>query len=843
MMFENNNKEVVKRITKRSLKTNKTRNIFAIAAIILTTFMISTVFSIGISFAKNYRVLNLRMQGTTATTTLKGATNDQYEKLKKLDIFKSLGYEINVGRVKADSLEKNKTKINMEYHDKVDWKNQITPCISDIEGEYPNEENQIMASTKALEFLNLKDAKIGDKIKVSYETKGGAKESEFLLSGYYTNYDIVQDTGYLMVSEEFINKNNLSLENDGIALMTLKSSEKDNAPDILSSKIQCKQGQEFQYSYDISEESSSAAIATVITIIIIALFIVLSGYLLIYNVMYISVIKDINFYGLMKTIGTSPRQIKKIVKGQILRLSRMGIPVGLILGAIFSFFIVPIAMGALKNGRYNESAMPANISFNPLIFVGAALFALLTVILSCNKPAKVASSISPTEALRYSGTKVKKQKKSRKSTNGGKLYKMAWYNVFRDKKRAIVVFLSLFMGIITFLSINTFLDSLGVDNFINRYNKNDFEIQNINTDKEKLDKHLVDNIKSLQGIKNVAITKVSMGELDMTNNFFLPLIEEEHIKRGISQEELNAFLNKIKEEPNIYSSWILGIDDEIIERYNEYADYKIDIEEFKKGSLALIQPRFYDGKDKSLYTELKGKNFNLKDKDTGVTARYKAQIISDANGDLPYGLGGVVGAPTIYISNSAMEKLDKDAVYYLLQINVEDAYESEIKQELKTLTNNRGLWLESKSDIREEFSSTSMVMKILGGGISGILILIGILNFINVMITGVNVRLKEFAVMESVGMTKKQIKKMLTFEGAYYASITTLFIFTLGIGIIYGIAELTKKIADYAEFVFPTVPLLTLVVFIFLVCLITPGVVFETSSKKSVIERIRETEN
>ena len=97
--------------------------------------------------------------------------------------------------------------------------------------------------------------------------------------------------------------------------------------------------------------------------------------------------------------------------------------------------------------------------------------------------------------------------------------------------------------------------------------------------------------------------------------------------------------------------------------------------------------------------------------------------------------------------------------------------------------------------------------------------------------------------MESIGMTKKQIKKMLAFEGAYYASITTLFIFTLGMGIIYGIAELTKKIADYAEFVFPTVPLLILIVFIFLVCLITPGVVFETSSKKSVIERIRETEN
>lgn len=843
MMFENNNKEVVKRIIKRSRRANKTRNIFAIVAIILTTFMISTVFSIGISFAKNYMVMNLRIQGTTANTTLKEATNEQYEKLKKLDIFKSVGYQISVGRVKADYLDKNKTKINIEYHDRIGWENQITPCISDIEGNYPSEENQVMASRKALEFMGLKDAKIGDKIKISYEIEGEVKESEFILSGYYTNYDIVQDTGYLMVSEEFIKKNNLSLEKDGTLLMTLNSSEKDNAPDILESEIRCKQGQEFKYSHYISEKSSGTA--TIITIIIIALFIVLSGYLLIYNIMYISVIKDINFYGLIKTIGTSPRQIKKIVKGQVLRLAIVGIPIGLILAFIFSFIIVPITMNAFSGGQYNGSAMPSDISFNPLIFVGAVLFTLLTVTLSCNKPAKVASSISPTEALRYSGTKIKKQKKNRKSTNGGKLYKMAWYNVFRDKKRAIVVFLSLFMGIITFLSINTFLDSLGVDNFINKYNKNDFKVENINIniDKQKIDKSLVDDIKSLQGVRNVSATKVSLAELDMADNFFLPLIEEEYVRIGISQEELNAFLNLIKEDSSIYSSWILEIDDELIEKYNEGAEEKIDLEEFKNGNLALIEPRSYDGKDESLYSELKGGNFNLKDKDTGVTASHKAQFINDAKGDFPHVSGGVVGAPTIYISNSAMEKLNKDAGYYVLQINVEEAYEARIKQQLKTLTNNRGLWFESKSDIREEFNNTSMVMKILGGGISCILILIGILNFINVMITGVNVRLKELAVMESIGMTKKQIKRMLTFEGLYYASITTLFIFTLGMGIIYGMAELTKQIADYAEFVFPTVSLSILVVFIFVVCLITPGIVFETSSKKNVIERIRETEN
>ncbi len=70
MKFENNNKEIIKKITKRSLKTNKVRNIFEILAIVLTTFMISSVFSIGISFVKNYQNMNIRLAKTTADISL-----------------------------------------------------------------------------------------------------------------------------------------------------------------------------------------------------------------------------------------------------------------------------------------------------------------------------------------------------------------------------------------------------------------------------------------------------------------------------------------------------------------------------------------------------------------------------------------------------------------------------------------------------------------------------------------------------------------------------------------------------------------------------------------------------
>ena len=160
MKFENNNKEIIKKITNRSLKTNKIRNTFAIMAIVLTTFMISSVFSIGISFAKNYKTMNLRLQGTTANVSLPNPTDNQIDKIKSLGLSNSIGYEINVGRVSLDTLSENRTKILIKYLNKDNYEKQVSPAISDIKGNYPTKESEIMASKKALEFLGEIDAKL-----------------------------------------------------------------------------------------------------------------------------------------------------------------------------------------------------------------------------------------------------------------------------------------------------------------------------------------------------------------------------------------------------------------------------------------------------------------------------------------------------------------------------------------------------------------------------------------------------------------------------------------------------------------------------------------------------------
>ena len=394
------------------------------------------------------------------------------------------------------------------------------------------------------------------------------------------------------------------------------------------------------------------------------------------------------------------------------------------------------------------------------------------------------------------------------------------------------------MGIITFLSVNTFLNSISVENYIDRYVKNDFVIQSVEGNDDKIDSDFINKIKDMKGVNNISLSKSSNLQLDMSKDVLLPALENIYERFGNTKEDLNEYLNAVSEDPSLLQVSVIGIDDNLIERLNEELEDKIDVEAFKKGNVAIADSWYYPENYKSIKGDVTIRNFK-----DNKSKTFNMNVVGDTSELLPPGLDAPLGIPTIYISNSVLEKLDNDAINYILNINVDKKYESKINKDLKALSKARGLWFESKSEKTEEFNKSQMVMNILGGGIAVILILIGILNFINVMITGVNIRLKEFAIMESIGMTKKQIKMMLTYEGLYYALVTTGFILTLGIGIIYGIGELSKNIADYAAFVFPTTALVALIIVILAVCLITPAIVFKVSTKKSVTERLREIEN
>ncbi|WP_338660916.1 ABC transporter permease [Paraclostridium sordellii] len=829
MKLENNNQEIIKRITNSSLKSNKGRNTFVVVAIILTTFMLCSIFSIGASIIKNFKIMDIRVTGNAVNIYLNNPREDQIKTIKNLGISKFIGKEINVGEIKIESKEKNKSNIFLKYHDKKSWDKQIIPAISDIKGTYPNKGNEAMISERALELLGKEKYKIGDKIKVSYVNNEGINvEEEFILSGTYRSYGLELNTGYILVSHEFIKNNNLSVLENGQLSITLKNSKKDEASKILESKVKLHEDQLYNYCYDRGKSFKESSINFIVIILVIGVFIVFSGYLLIYNIMYIAVTKDIHFYGLMKTIGTSQSQIKKIVKNQGLKLSAIGIPIGLILGGVISFIMIPSIIGTFSSSN-SINPMPSEISFNPLIFIGSSLFSLLTVIISFRKPAKIASSISPIEALRYSGSKKTNVVKNRKSTNGGKLYKMAWNNVFRDKKRAILVFISLSIGIITFLSINTFLDCMSGENYINRFIRNDFEIKNNKAIAEKIDYEFISEIKNLKGVKSVSNFKVSNLQEDSND------IPDLHAQYGVDNiDELDyvmSFQDKIeKSKLENVSPLIIGVDDLAIDRFNENNNIKIDVEDFKSGKIILIDDLYYSNKDKHLIKDkitLKGKydNYiNLK----GVQFTNKHRLLPD------------IGLSAVYISSRQLDKLDKKAVNYKLQINIDKKYEKIINYKLKQISKSKNLSIISKYEKVKEFNEITKTLSITGGGMSTVLILIGLLNFINVMVTSIIIRSKEFAIVESIGMTKKQISKMLNLEGMYYAGITTLLVSSFGVAIIFKISEMAKKIYSYAEFVFPSNKFIFLIILIFIICTVTPNIVYKYFSKDSVTERLRE---
>ncbi len=840
-MLKNNNQEIVNKISRRILKKNKTRNIFVIMAIVLTTFMFTTVFTIGFSFAINFTTMMLRQQGTKSTVFLAMPDKDQIKKVKEMKYVNAVGTKIQTG---TDEISGTEGKILLDWYDGTEFNDNFKPAVSDINGVYPVKDDEIMLSKSALDALGITKPEKDMEVKL--------KQHLFKLSGWFTDYSYNPGGYQGFVSEAYINKLGLTVENNGILCISAKPGKQQKLIINLDS-LQLKKGQQIQSQYDIQSENNHSTLVTIITILLISFIIITSGYLLIYNVMYISITKDIRFYGMLKTIGTAPSQIKKIVKQQAARLSITGIPIGIILGIIISFAAVPFALkiaGGAGSASSTGAAMPQNISFNPFIYIGTILFALLTVFASCRKPSKLAGKVSPVEALKYNGTSNVNYK-TKKGTDGGKLYKMAYRNVFREKKRALLVFASLFMGTMAFLSIDTFFGSLKLSNYVDFYLPNDYTIYtNSNSDeisnsnKAKIIKeaqNMAEKIKNIDGINNIHINRSANTVFEFDENLFKPFLENSIPDEKELQNIINYYKNT-KDNDEKYQSPVVAVSSDMIKLYNKKARQKINIERFEKGEICLLG--FVNTDEQSDY--MLGKKITLQDIESGKKKTFEVGSCPTRQNDHGLNVGYYwmqAAAPDIVlISDTALDEFCTNTSIDNIIADCNPKAESFITPKIKEIakTNISVLAIEIKSEMMSEFTSSMSAMNILGGGISIVLILIGIINFINVMLTGVYTRKEELAVIESVGMTKKQVKKMLVFEGAYYGLITTFLILTIGNIIVYKIADLAQDIADYAIFHYPVILMFIIIAVIMSICMTVPMVVYQMVSNESITERLRE---
>ena len=841
-MLKNNNQTVVKRLSDRSLKQNRTRNIFIILAIVLTTFMFTTVFTIGFSLAKNMSIFMLRQQGTKTTITLNQPSKEQAGKAGQCNGVYAVGQKLRADMIDVDN---GNGRINLDYYDDTEFKKNFLPAISDVNGTYPDSEDEVMLSIEALKSLNITTPKIGMEVQVILESG----QQAFSLSGWFTDYSYQPDGNQGFISLEYANHKGLSLEKDGVLCISAKAGKQGALYEDLQRQVTLKSGQAWNTSYDVQTENNGNAVAIVAAVCLIGGIIVVSGYLLIYNVMYISVTKDIRFYGMLKTIGTSPSQIKRIVRRQGWILSIVGIPLGMLLGTLMSFWAVPFVLNNMFATNWNR-CMPTNICFNPIIYIGTILFAVLTIILSCRKPARMAGKVSPVEALKYNGIKQVKTKEKR-STAGGKIYRMAFRNVFREKKRALLVFASLFMGTMAFLSVNTFVGSLKLDNYVKYYIPYDYTIytstgaedveENNNVDRLAAAEKLIEDIKVIDGVERVSVNRSADVILDFDENIYAPFLENAEPDQQ-KRSEMIEFYKAPEEEEFAYSSPVIAVGIDMIKQYNQQAKTPIDIDKFQRGEICLVG--FVGTEQQS--AEVIGKQITMTDKNSRKTKSFTVGSCPARGDDHGLEIGYYWmkgGAPDIIlISEQAINELTGHPTIDNILVNCNPKAESAVTTQIKKLTDGNICVRKTdvKSEVIADFKSSMMTMNVLGVGISAVLILIGIINFVNVMLTGVYTRRGELAVMESVGMTKKQIKKMLTYEGFFYGIITIGLILTIGNVIIYIVAIMSQEIDDYAVFNYPIAWMIGIAVVIMAVCMIVPAIVYTVFSRESITEQLKD---
>lgn len=362
-----------------------------------------------------------------------------------MDNVKYAGLNVKCGIV-SKYQDKELDKLKLYWLDDTCWKQQTIPALDYYKGSYPTKENEIMLSQSALRSIGIKKPKVGMELPFIYQTLAENSENNdtaktFILSGWFLDYTGV-DKGY--VSDKFYKSTGV-LQTDlteGTLKISLKNplySEKDIIE--MQNQVNLSGKQIIKADYD----TISNFINTMIGLLVLLVLVFMSGYLFIYNTLYISVNRDIRYFGQLKTIGTTSIQIRKMIYKQMLWNSTMGIPLGLVCSAIVGKIITPQLLHSL-----NPTIALSEVGTISLgVFIIATIFSLATTMIGSQKPVKIAMNCSPIEAMKYIGATSIKNKNKKKNRRKYSLYGKNEFISRQETIRCYHVFFK--FGGITFL--------------------------------------------------------------------------------------------------------------------------------------------------------------------------------------------------------------------------------------------------------------------------------------------------------------------------------------------------------------------------------------------------------
>ncbi|MEG0408140.1 MAG: FtsX-like permease family protein [Bacilli bacterium] len=847
--MKNNNNKILFKLVKRNMR-NRTKSLFMLISIILISFMLFTIFSVGFSYYDNYQIMNTRLQGSTANASFTNPTLEQLEKINQLDYIDVYGLQVFCGEITSDNLQSDESIVMTNYSED-EWNNNILPTISNFNGKYPSKENEILMSQWTLNKLGISNPEVGMKIPLIYSSNKTEKK-DFILSGFYEDYllglngntksanvaseifyfqkegKIFNILGNSIVSDSFAQNNGVG--NSQAVMLSLKNKNVDakellkDLKQDLSINIEQK-----LLTFGVSDKSSSG-FQFILASSLIALIVLLSGYFLINNIMRISVVKDIHYYGQLKTLGATKKQLKSLVKKQVLFYGILGIPIGIFVAGLTSIYIIPTIIESIVNNSSIENILPTETSFNYLIFIFTILFAFITLWMSCIRPAKMAGKISPINALKYNVFMEKKYRVNRKKAkHGGKIYKLAFRNVFSDRKKALSVYFSLFIGLLSFLTIYT---AFSTPDFSIRFEKEqpytfDVTINNDSNSENFITKDEFAQVSSIKEIENVIPVYTDITQIRPDINVLDKDIKDklDYYDKNLSYYETNS---------DQYQATLVVLNKEQIDTF-EKVRKDVDYESFFNGNAVILlndsASKENIGKSISLLNKTKNKDekFEILNLFTqSEKFRNNAEDFYMDDTDNVY----------VFVSQSGIERLDLIPTIKALKINSKRSNDDVIESSLDNIFSENDFNIDSQKGT--ERTLMPMIESMMFGGMcfAFILVIIGIMNYINVIVTNMNSRQKELSVLEAVGMTKYQLKKLIIYESLYYVLISLLLLMTVGLALTKTLVTIVHKAMYYFTFNIPIFAIIAISIVLILICIFTSLTIYISISKKSISERL-----
>ncbi|GFI43511.1 hypothetical protein IMSAGC018_01185 [Lachnospiraceae bacterium] len=791
--FENDTSAVTRRLSNARIGQNRFRN--RLIGIII--FMAAAIMAFVSSYAFN--ITNEYAASTAYQGIFQNLSKENISLLKEDSRIQNIGIYQSVGMTE----QKNGITMGIVCSDETTM--QLSN-ITLVEGRMPQAADELLVERGYIETLNLK-AGIGDTISLHYRNQESRQleTKDFRITGFIqTTAENDRDrVAYnAIVSQDFVRENPALSAGSAAAMISVRDTAKytnQELKDLVRTiGLDCGISADNIQVNNLYIDSNNMSKETVLTVLIVGLVLIGVCSLVVYNIFYISVINNVTSFGQLRTIGTTKKQIKQIISREGNYLALHFIPFGCIAGGMLSFLI-------------DRSAFLLLPDIITSFLSGIVVF--VCVRLSILKPARIAMSVSPVEAFRYSGySGTKKRKKSRKRLTP---FSLAAMNLSRNRKKSILTFASLVLSGMLFVGISSLLTSL---------------------DPEQRAKHSF----PYEGSYVVELNRALV-----TPTFSLTQLQEDNLLT----DELESHILSIEGVDEIIRQQEICVRIDGMEtaiRSMNREDYKELMDRVMAGEL----PDCDHTGENSLIINMGSPELEYlhKNYDVGDTVTFSQ------TGDIPQsGLTYTVSAVIYDRDSAASFILPAGEMKRMVPYNANSAFvirtktdrHAEIESELHSLVlASDTLRLKTLKDMTMQYKSVFSTISIAAYALLAVIVMFSIINLVNTSMTNIISRRKEMGLFRAVGLGSRQLYHMIGFENAFQTlgSFAASLICGLGIGKAIFSAVGNVPGFSFVNYTFPAVPVLLYVLLVFMLQLALTKRAGLYCRKDSVVEQLRVTE-